>query len=569
MSDIFGPDGDDEAGTTPPPPPPPPPAQTPIEHVLTLDSEAEVTSSSSGIGGRAVAGIVGALLLVGGAVFAITQMGSSGPGSAEAAVAELLEAAGNEDLVGMMAALDPGERDALRGPVEDMFSELERLEVLDESFDLAGVSGVDFEFVDLTYRTEPVRDGLTRVYLTGGTVTSSIDADELPIGAFITDTVERFGGEIGGFQDSGTSNVSEGPDDEVFLVAREGGDGWRVSVGYTIAEIARLEAGQPLLASGIEPVGADSPEAAVEGMLGALTGFDLRDAVARLSPNEFAALHDYADLFLGEAEADLAEARDEFEITIDDISLRSDGGGDTATVFVDSIAVSVTADGLGLSVSIDDECISIDGDVDELDLVENPFADGPVCAEDLEDLGNDMFADIGLDAELEEDLLEFPEIETPDIGITTHRVDGEWYVAPIATGLDAMVSGLEVLERDHLDAMVDFVEQFFLGFGFGTSMEFEEVGESIGGFEDPSDVVDSFPTTTFIPGTPTGSFDEESLTAFLEFLAGDEEQVACMRARLDQVDDGTIAEILDAFDFDYEPSIESQDAFFGAINSCF
>ena len=73
MSDQFGPD-DDQTGATPPPPPPPPPSSTPqpLEPDLTLDTEAEVTSSAakSGIGGRVVAGIVGVALLVGGTVFA-------------------------------------------------------------------------------------------------------------------------------------------------------------------------------------------------------------------------------------------------------------------------------------------------------------------------------------------------------------------------------------------------------------------------------------------------------------------------------------------------------------------
>ncbi len=565
MSDQFGPTGDDELSEAVPPPPPPPPL-SPIDPVLTLETESEVTSSSSGFGGRAAAGIVGALLLVGGSVFAVTQLGSSGPGTAEEAVADLLDAAGNEDLVGLMAALDPGERDALRGPVEDMFGELERLEVLDDSFDLGGVKGIDFEFADVTYRSEPVRDGLTRVYLTGGTVTSSVDSDELPIGNFVSDTVERFGGDVTGFRESETSDIYEDGNDEIFLVAREGVDGWRVSIGYTIAELARLDAGQPLLAAGIEPVGADSPEAAVEGMVAALVELDLRDAIARLSPNEFAALHDYADLFLAEAEAEVSEIRDDFDVTVDDLTLRSDVSGDTASVFMDSVAITIRADGEQFSAAYADECFSIEGDFEALDLEGTPFEDGPVCAEQLEQLSNDMFDDFGFGDDSDSNEIEFPTIETPEIGITAHRVDGRWYVAPIATGLDAMVSGLEVLERSHLDAMADFVEQFFFGFG-------ESFDESFGEFDleeetTPAVEDDEYPTTTFEPGTQGSVVDEKAFQEFLLAYTGDQATAACMRAELRTAPDAIIAELADSYTYDYEPSLEAQDAFFAASEAC-
>ena len=81
MSDQFGPGGDDEGPGAMPPPPPPPP-MTPVEAPLTLDTESEV-SSRSGIGGRVAAGIAGIVLLVAGTAFAVTQLGSSGPSTAE------------------------------------------------------------------------------------------------------------------------------------------------------------------------------------------------------------------------------------------------------------------------------------------------------------------------------------------------------------------------------------------------------------------------------------------------------------------------------------------------------
>src|SRR5690606_36910353 len=133
---------------------------------VALESETEVRSG--GMGGRLVAGALGVLLLGGGIAFAATQAGSdAGASDPEGAVTELFDAIADEDVLVVLATLDPGERDALSDPVEDLFEQLERLEVLDDSFELDGVQGIDLEFEDLTFRNEPVREDRARAYLTG------------------------------------------------------------------------------------------------------------------------------------------------------------------------------------------------------------------------------------------------------------------------------------------------------------------------------------------------------------------------------------------------------------------
>ncbi|MDE0802565.1 MAG: hypothetical protein OSA99_04500 [Acidimicrobiales bacterium] len=591
MSDQFGPGSSDDHGAMPPPPPPPPP-MSPVDAPLTLDTQSEVTTKS-GIGGRVVAGIAGIVLLVAGTAFAVTQLGSSGPSTAEEAVAELFEAAGDEDLLGLMAALDPGERDALRGPVEDLFGELERLEVLDASFELGAVGGIDFEFSDVTYRTEPVRDGLSRVYVTGGTVTTTVDGDDLPVGDFVSDTIERFGGDVSDLSTSETGDILEGTS-EMFLAARNGGDGWRVSIGYTIAEASRIDAGQPIPTDVVEPVGADSPEAAVRGMADAAAGLDVRGMIARLSPNEFRALQEYAMLALGPIESEVAGARDDVEIQIDELELRSEGSGDRATVFVDGFAVSATLDGETLALSYLDGCLDVQGDaVGEffsffLGAVDSPFSDGPICGDELEALANGDFEGGFGEFEdeftqefgaLERSFADFEDLETPSIGIATERVDGEWFVAPIASGLDATVAFVEVIDRTHLDAMVDFVETFFLGFGFGLDGEFENDF----GFDDDftieefEDLGDQFsPTTTFIPGVepvPGSGIDQDqkdngALQALVFSFATSEEMADCMLADLTSLEDFLRYDLIDAFLYEYDPIPEAADAFDDILEAC-
>ena len=444
------------------------------EPMLTLESE-EPVQRRRGVGGRVVAGAVGVLVLLGGLAFAVTQAGSSGPSNAEEAVRELLQAASDEDVLGLLAALDPGERDALRGPVEDLFGHLERLEVLDDDFDPSDVGGIDLSFDDVQLRSEPVRDDLVRVYFTGGTVTTAYQADELPIGDFVSDTLDAFGADISGQSDSDTSDIT---DDDTFLVARNGADGWRVSIGYTAAEAARLDAGLPLPASGVTPVGAESPEAAVEGMIDAIARLDLEGTIARLSPGEMGALHDYAGLFLPDAEAELAQQVEEsgVQITVDDLSLRSETSGDRGSVFVDSFAITVTTDSETVSVSTDGECVTVTGLEGDID---SPFDDGPICSGDLDQVYEDAMSQSGFD-ELGVDMPTFPPFETPEIGISTAEVGGKWYVAPVETALDSAVSLLGAIERSHLDAFVEMVQGFFGAWGVSTET-FSETGTIIEG----------------------------------------------------------------------------------------
>lgn len=492
-----GPGHDHEAAPAPDasfPPPPPPPASGPASSSLppvelTLQDETSV-QRSSGIGARTIAAIAGVVVLLAGTVFALTQVGGGGANSAEDAVDAMLDAIGAEDVLGMMAALDPGEREAMRGPIEDMFDEFERLEIVDDSFELTGIAGIDFEFSDVTYRTDEVRDGLARVHFTGGTVTSSIDSAELPIGSFVTDTVERFGGEID-FQESETTAMDEG---DAFLVARRGDDGWHVSLGYTIAEAARLDADAPFPATGaVTPVGADSPEAAVEGMVRAAFALDLREMIGRLSPGEFGALQEYAGMFLPGAETAVATAQSEFDLTLDDIGLRSETDGNRASVFVDDFALTLTVEGKTFSVAYAEQCVTLSGDLDQLDPELDEFLDeaglsldGPLCLDDFEEMQREAMATGGFEGI---DFPDFPELAAPKVGITTTRHDGQWYVAPIATSLDGWVAVLEVLDREALDAIVDFVEEAMNAFIGGFAEAFSG-GSGFGGdfdtdFDDP------------------------------------------------------------------------------------
>ena len=560
----------------PPTEPPPPPAHG---ATVTLDSQTEVRSG--GIGGRIAAGAVGLVLLVGGVAFAATQMGSDdGAGDPEAAVTEMFDAIADEDVLGMLATLDPGERDALSRPVERFFGELERLEVLDDSFELSGIAGIDLEFEDLTFRTEPVRDDLTRVYLTGGTASFAVDTDEIPVGDFLSDTFERFGVEYRGVQQSDSEALDPAEADDTFLVVRDTGDGWRVSLGYTAMEAARVAQGAPVPAAGagLAAIGADTPEEAVEGFLQAAVGVDIEGVVARLSPGELRAVHDYWPVLV--SGADLPTADDvPADIALTDLSLRSSTDGDRGQVFIDSIGVDVVAEDFAGGATIADGCIDVRGDIrDELEAAEVDLPDGPICADDIDALleeasgemgGADVFGFGGLEG------LTTGDGETPELGVTVVRIDGAWFVAPLGTWADLGLAVLETIDREDLDAMVDAVEEFFgsgffggdmLGGGFvppGMTDDFEDFEDGLGLGEAEPEVLEDV-------GDPidSGTLDA-TLTDMLTVFTGDPEVATCAFDQLYLTATvGQLTELADAYEYEYEPSMEAQDVLFAALSAC-
>ena len=195
----------------------------------------------------------------------VAFQGASNPGGAdspEEAVREFADAVEREDVLGMIDVALPEEVTALRAVFEDATNEVERVGILDESFSLAAVAGIDITLPGLTLTTESIGADLAVVTATGGIVNATFDPTVFPLGSVVREVLG---------DDLATSQLSQplsGSDPSVMLatVARDGR--WYVSLGFTVAEYARVAAGAefPPPAT-IERVGLDSPEAAALDVL--------------------------------------------------------------------------------------------------------------------------------------------------------------------------------------------------------------------------------------------------------------------------------------------------------------
>ena len=486
--------------------------------------------------GPAFVGIaVASVLVLAAGAFAVSSLVSGGtPGSPEEAVEAMFAAIADEDVLGVLDALAPAERELYQPFIEDVVDELQRLEVLSGDLDLGAIGGIELDVSDLKLTSAPLggSDRLELVTVLAGTITSTVDPDGVPLGSFVRDLMEEQGAEL----EPVTATESLAADDAFDLVVVDDG-GWHVSLHYSIAEAARQAAGAPLpdFSASVVPDGAETPERAIEELLQAAVDLDLRTVIALLPPGEMSALHDYAPLFLGEADEAIEELRDSpsFDISIDRLDTSATRDGSTANVTISGFAVSGSIDDESFDASFDGDCFSgsFDGESEEL------------CLDDLEEeglalgIGRSAFAQELVDAQL---------------GVVTVQRDGLWYVSPTRSFQEVVLALMRVVDREDLEDPEQLLSNafgfspFLYGGGFGGFGEDTFSMEEDFGFEEDFGVADEYDDpfaecNAFLDDLPFDATEEEYDAASKAFndcfdeLAGSDAGAAIPGAECDAV----------------------------------
>ncbi len=391
---------------------------------------------------------LGIVAVLAGGAFAVTQLIGDST-SPEEAVEKLFQAVADEDVLGVLEALPPSEREVLEGPIEDIVDELKRLDILSGDADLRDLAGVEAEVDDLELSSQRIRDDLAEVRIDRGTITTSADPARLPLGGFTRDVA---GDDLSQARPSGPEQDDLSSDDpqDVMVAVREDGR-WFVSFWYTVAELARREsdAPPPDPAQRVDPNGAGSAEEAVDGFLRAAVGLDLRRMIELLPPDEARALHDYAPLFLDEAQEAGADFRRSVDIDITQLDLRTAGqDGDRAMVQVERLGFDGAIPEEDLRISYRDGCATL-GPLTGRGRTER------FCPGEFGEGAPELFSRF-----LPDDV-EAPQLEVaqPELGIATVREDGRWHVSPTRTVLDNILATLRVLDRDDLRALRELFEE--------------------------------------------------------------------------------------------------------------
>ena len=367
---------------------------------------------------------------------------SSGDGadSPEAAVDAFFNAIDHEDPIGVMEALDPEERQILRPALEDTSTEAKRVEVASQDLDLRNVKGIELQVHGLTYRTQPLAQGLVAIDLTGGYVDASADINEMPVGKTISDILQRDDTEAGGRVDRKSDDRIEL--DGVHLVAVQRSGGWHVSALYSLAEQIR-QTGDPVrpvpnFGSGIAAKGAADPETAVRDAVTAATKFDVRRLIELTPPDEMAMLHDYGPLLV-DAAADSSDGEPS-NFTVTDLKLTTEDGPDgTKVVTARSYKLAMDDTYERFEVVFDGKCTSTKFTYTDPDPT---WINGePRTTKVCQDAGVvDDFATVGFFLPIYGGMNR--------LQVITEEHDGQWYISPTRSIIESALGGVRDISPD-------------------------------------------------------------------------------------------------------------------------
>lgn len=428
----------------------------PLPHDLAPEPERAGRGRRTGI-----TAAVGALVIASVGFAAVTLTAGDGASSPEAAVEAFFEAVDREDAIGVVESLEPSERRLLMATVRELEQQGERLGLTDPEADLRGIQGLDLEVRGLQLTTEELGDGVAAVALSGS-VSTTAELRELPLGPVIEDAISREQSRTDEDEDAERST------DELDLaggrlVTVQRGGGWHVSIAGSIAEAIRRDADDPAPFPGpddaIPAVGAADPEAAVREAIDAATNADVRRLIELTDPEEAEVLHRYGSLLVGDTEPEPTG----FEVS--DLTLAVGDGPDGSTV--------VTAESITMTQS-DDESTFTSSYADGCTEVTWSYTD-EYRAEYLEEWGEDEWAgdDSWLDGDsyriCEDDLASpfglFGVTQSPGaLSVVVVERDGAWFLRPVATGVESILSVLRGLDADQLQRSVRmWTGEFWLG----------------------------------------------------------------------------------------------------------
>lgn len=409
--------------------------------------------------GKIVAAAAAAVVVVAGGAFAAVQLtGGSASGGApdpESAVDSMLAALEDNDIVGMIDAMAPGEREVMQDSLNDYVDELTRLGVLSDDTDLKKVPGFTVDFEGMQYAVDERNDRVSLVEITGGDVTFSTQLAELPLGDVITD---RIGGDYPEDAENETVDIGEalasGDGDPLRIGVIDDDGRWYVSFFYTVAELAASDAGYEMPEDPIPADGAGSPEEAVVEMVQAIAASDVTRVIELMPPDEMAALHDYGEILVEQAEGgEIGEAMgaEDLSLEIDEYEFDTTEVTGGTKVLPTRLVATLSAEGDTVTIEATKQegaCLeyAVTGpDIDESDTV---------CAEDLRD-------PIEEDGELPPDLVDLAvrQVEQlAEIGVVTVEVDGKWYVSPLRTSNDLFLLTLRGMEDGDMQSLIDFAD---------------------------------------------------------------------------------------------------------------
>lgn len=425
---------------------------------------ANPASSSGGWRRRAAVGAA-AIFLCGGGAFAASELttassAAGGAKSPEGAVNAMLSSLENNDVLGMLDQLAPGESDVMRDATVDYVDELVRLNVLSDGVEPSDVEGFESSFENMTYEVSTANERVSLVEITGGQVTVGVNPAALPLGDVILDRIDPL---PEGRSQSMTFDIAEELDGSTMplrvAVVEEDGQ-FYVSAFYTAAETLAAAGGYKMPAEPIPAVGAATPEEAVVGMANAAIALDVERVIELTPPDEMAALHDYGAILVELADEAIAEpgfAEDfgELDITLDEYRFDTVDVSGGMKLLPVHIAFTLTVEDEGTFVfsatKVDETCVDYEFTITSIDASDDDDEAGRYCASDI----YEAFEGSSIPIEVQQ-IAERQLGQLGQLGFVTVEVDGAWYVSPTRTSTDLLLVAMQGLEPGDIETLLDW-----------------------------------------------------------------------------------------------------------------
>jgi hypothetical protein len=390
--------------------------------------------------GKVIGGVVAVAALLGGGGFAISKIASGSDGGAASpneVGTRLIDSLSQEDALGVVDLLLPGERETMRQPLIDIVDNLKRLEVADNTATLSKVGGFDISFKAVHVVAMPTNVGdITNIEITG-TGTTTVDGKTVPIGNMLID--KAFNGK----RPNMDSDASSSDIDWKLATVNRGGR-WYLSAFYSLAEQIRSSS-DDIPVTGLTVRGSTTPEGAVQAMFDAVDGLDLEALIGAMNPNEAEALQRYAPIFIDDAQQALDDQST--KIKFSDTKFSVTGSGDRRTVGVDALTMNAEVNGDTITVESKGGCVVVTSN----DTTTDSCKSGDSIDTTLTTLGLDDNPDVKALVKTVQDA--FADIKP--VGITVRQVNGRWFLSPIGTMTDAMIAVMNALDKNELTDIID------------------------------------------------------------------------------------------------------------------
>lgn len=389
-------------------------------------------------------------LAAGGIVTTVALKNSSstaaGAPSPASAANNLVSALGSGDVVGILNGLAPGEARLSKDYMTGTVDELKRLEVLKPDADPNKLSGIEFKAEGIKFdeaAEEKVNDRLVINKLTEGKITITSDVKKIPLTEKL---VTALGAKIDEAPTTETVDIAEeikkSNKGEPFRVASiKVGNEWYPSAFYTIADNLLHQEKLKWPTNPIAPAGAGSAEDAAKQMVEAAMKADLTKVIALLPPDELGVLQDVGPVIL------------------DQVGRIPSPGGKLLALETDTKDVTggklLTIRKLGIDVGGEQIELTRDGDCY---TVKAQGKNQKLCADQIAALLQQQGGSAMPAAAVDVIGRIGARVLKDGLGVVTTQVDGKWYVSPVRTYSEVLLTLMRGLEPKDIDELLKLVK---------------------------------------------------------------------------------------------------------------